>query len=152
MVIKSASYFCFDKFNEPYLKANHDTRSVSYYTYDGELIETFEYTINMPIKDYQVKLLDPEAPKPRVYKLQKKKFYNGKDIEQNTEVQYIMFLDKNENIIGSEVYNGSESPSRKDLEPYTDKYDLTTVPYYCWDNDGDIGPISEVKHPNCIIL
>jgi hypothetical protein len=156
MVIKSASYFCLDKFSVPYCKANNETKSVLYYTFDGELITIMSYNSLYDMNLHATDLLDPNTPKPLVSKIQKKKFFTGKVIKDAREINFIFLLDKNGNIIATEEYYGSNSPSPQDLESYKDKYDLSTVPYYMWDHDGDIGPIVDVQHPklftSCIIL
>lgn len=153
MVIKGASYYCYDKFNQPYGGATSETRLVSFYSWDGNVVQTMVYGGDFVIKsDHAQMLLDPEAPKPQVYKVQKKKFYVGKEINKTREVIFILFLDRCNNIIGYDEYHSPDSSSDKDLQPYQDKYDLSQVPYCRWDTSGDIDPINDVRHPRCSIL
>jgi len=151
-VIRSASYYCYDKYNKPYIRPTSDTKTVSYYTFDGDLITSVPYKDSRDGELQVTQRLDPEAQKPLVYKIQNKKFFHGKEIDKAVEQTYIFFLDKNSNVIGSDTYcsptsSSSRSPGPKDLEPYTQKYDLSNVPHYVWDESGDVGPIADVEFP-----
>jgi len=161
MFIENASYFTFDHCSKPDMQSNSDTKWVSFFTADGELVEKLPY-----YQTFQPSVeLDPKAPKPIVAKVKKQKFYRGKLIESAAEEHYISFLDKHDNIIAMEqcaTITGFAGGYRRLLlsdlmVDYGHKYNLASnslVIEDCIDDqaNADIAAISDVKQPVCVIL
>jgi len=142
-VIKDASYVVYDEIHNPnYNKVSCNSKWATFYTYDGEFIIRVKHNLCD-----MTQRLDSLAPKPHVLKVQK--LHISTSQQDNT---YILFIDDNHNIIGSEIYyqltnvatisdndNNSDSadgPGPECLELYKSKYDLTDVVLSAWNVEG----------------
>jgi len=145
VTIKGASYVCYDETSEPYGGPCSKTTEANFYTFDGKLIGVVSGNTDM---HGMTRRLDPKAPKPKVCEIRLQKFFVGKNIDKTVETDFIMFYDINGYLIGGDVYYGcnqppsteateatTTNPSLDDLADYTNKYDLSNVPYYTWVNN-----------------
>ena len=150
-VIKHASYFCYsresntcdDDGSSP--KPQCKTNKTSFYTFDGKLIAVVSHSCPRSVMELR---LDPKAARPQVYKVKHKRFFVNNNFDMEIKTNFVMFYDNNGNLIGGDVYYGSELLSAEDLHPYSNVYDLSAISYYNWtDNDDDDDHDGLIKYP-----
>lgn len=124
-VILNASYLVYEKTTMLGVGVLPSSRYVSFYTYDGEFIESRKHDFSFTaIK----KMLDNKAHKPRPVKY-KIVHWDGVQIgfgmRKGIPGKFIVFYDKNNNIITRYRYNGSCLITSDDLKKFEDEVDLS---------------------------
>jgi hypothetical protein len=150
-VIKSASYYCYDKPGDNFTGYKGGSKEVYFYTFDGKLITTVE---NRGMMDCR---LDPDSPKPQVLKY-KIKYWAG--IPLGGGLTYvptgnlIVFHDNNGDGIGSNRYKGiAIPPTSEDLEMYRSEYNLDHATYDGYDeSEREMEEAMSTKGSSCTLL
>lgn len=121
LIIPNASYvICdgFDPYSRGYIITDDPFKYVTAkaYTFDGKLIDTKKFNSHFSIIQTIKQMIDPKAAKPRPVKF--RIVYHFGKIGTG---HYIIFYDKNDNLIDSFKYDGDKSPKIDYLSSYQSK-------------------------------